>query len=30
VGGIIIEAGGRRWDRVFAEGKPAKRITFEI
>jgi len=26
----LIEVGGGRWGRDFAEGKPGKRITFEM
>ena len=29
-GSIIIEAGGRGWDRGLPEGKPGKGITFEM
>jgi hypothetical protein len=28
--GTLIEAGERRWNRGFGEGKPGKGITFEI
>jgi hypothetical protein len=27
---ILIEAGGREWDRNFEEGKPGRALTFEI
>jgi hypothetical protein len=29
-GNTVIEAGGGRWDRGFAEVKPGKEIRFEM
>jgi hypothetical protein len=29
-GNSLIEAGKGAWDRRFPEGKPGKRITFEM
>jgi hypothetical protein len=29
-GSTLIEAGGRGWDKGFAEGKPGRRIIFEM
>jgi hypothetical protein len=29
-GNILIKAGGGGWNRGLAEGKPGKRITFEV